>query len=95
MCCVQKYITWAHCKIRLLFTSNIEYGFISKHILWCTYDVSQNNWIDAFYNIIFTYERTKYNHKTIEWCDSTSAYTYFFIVLSQFELSHSLIYIQN
>ena len=67
-----------YCKIRLWFTSNITFGFISKHILLCTYDISQNNWIDILYNLLFTDKRTISNHKTIELWYSTYVYTYYF-----------------
>ena len=62
MCFVQKHITLAqtevdNCKIILWFKSNITFVFISKHILRCTYDISENNVIDTFYNLLFTYEQ--------------------------------------
>ena len=81
-----KKITWdrtevEYCKIRLWFTSNITCGFIYKHILRCTYDTSQNNWIGPFCNLLYTDERTKSNHKTVELWDSTYVYTYYFYIL--------------
>ena len=81
MCCVQKNITWSrmddvYCKIRLWFTSKITCGYISKHTIWCMYNISQNNWIDTFYNFIFTDEWEKSNHKTIELWDYTNVYIY-------------------
>ena len=44
ICVVQKNIRWyrmevQYCKIRWWFTSDIACGFISKHIIWCTYDI--------------------------------------------------------
>ena len=91
MCCLQKTITWSqteveYCKMRLWFTSHTTCGFIYKHIIQCTYEISQNNWIGTFYNIIFTDEWTKSNHKTIELWYSTYVNTYFLIVWSQFLL---------
>ena len=72
-------ITWyqtevEYCKIRLWFTSNTTCGFIYKHILWCTYNIWQNNWNDTFYYLLFTDGWTKSNHKTIELWYSTSVY---------------------
>ena len=83
MCCVLKDITWAqievdYCKIRLWFTSDITCGYISNHIVLCTYDILRKNWIDIFYIIIFTDEWNKSEHKIIELWDSTYVYTYYF-----------------
>ena len=66
-----------YCKIRLWFTSNRTCGFISKHIIWCTYNISKNSWIDTFYNILFTNEQTRSKHKMIELLDYTTVYTYY------------------
>ena len=38
----------------------------SKHILQCTYNFSQKNLIDTFYNILFMDEETNSNHLKIE-----------------------------
>ena len=58
---------------------HIKYNmwFNLKHILRCMYDVSQKNWIDIFYKLLFTDEWTKSNHKTIELCYSTHVYKYY------------------
>ena len=73
---VQKHITWAwteveYFKIRSWFTSNITCGFISKKILQCIYDISQNILIEKFYYPIFTDEQTRLNNKTVELWDFT------------------------
>ena len=84
MCCVQKINnTWEwteidSCKIIIWFTSNITCGFISKHILQCTYNITQKNWIDTFYYLLFTDERMEPNNKRIELWYSTYIYTYYF-----------------
>ena len=82
MCCVQNnylglnigWVIWY--KIMIYIKNNM--WFYLKHVLRCTYDISQKNWIDTFYKLLFTDEWTKSNHKTIELCYSTHVYTYCF-----------------
>ena len=86
VCVVCKKIAWAwteaeYCKISLWFTTDITCGFIFKHIIRCTYNISQKNWIDTFYYLLFTDGRTKSNHTTIGLWYSTYAYTYSFYIL--------------
>ena len=74
-----------YCKIIFWFTSYITCVFIYKHILRCTYKISQKNWIDTFYNLFFTDERTKLNHKAVQLWYSTYVYTnYFYSLISIF-----------
>ena len=86
MLCAKICISWDRTEFKyrktiLLFTSNITCDFISKHIWRCTYDISQDNLIYTFYNILETYEQTKLNCRINELWESTNVYTYCFYSL--------------
>ena len=103
MCCMTNNISWAltddqYCKIRLWFTSNITFGFISKHILRAAYDISQI--IELTHSTIF-YSQKKEQNRTKKKFNYEIVPMYLkdlyiqFLVLIKIALSHSLMYVQN